>query len=163
MCNVCVWVQRTLNEIFFIHWEFNKHFLKLRKSWVLYHSPSAGQWAESLMFSHQLSDFPLFDFFILGNSMQTFASNSFHGTNIWENNSWEIEWVGGNNSLANNPWQENNLKVKFQWQNTLGPWGNVLLVVTFTFLFQHTILIFLSFKLTLLWITHTLFFRTDYF
>ena len=44
--------------------------------------------------------------------MQTFASNSFHGTNIWENNSWEIEWVGGNNSLANNPWQENNIKAK---------------------------------------------------
>ena len=52
--------------------------------------------------------------------MQTFASNSFHGTNIWENNSWEIEWVGGNNSLANNPWQENNIKAKVQLQNTFG-------------------------------------------
>ena len=33
----------------------------------------------------------------------------------------------------------------------------------FPFLFLYTILIFLSFKLTLLWITHTLFLRTDYF
>ena len=52
------------------------------ESWDFYHLPSAaGRMDETLMFSHQLWDFPLFDFFIL---RKLYANICFNGI-FWNN------------------------------------------------------------------------------
>ena len=53
-----------------------------QESWDFYHLPSAaGRMDETLMFSHQLWDFPLFDFFIL---RKLYANICFNGI-FWNN------------------------------------------------------------------------------